>query len=75
MECGPRRAMSGAASVLDMSMSLGGYTAGPNDEPGNPGADRFMRLRLIRGITAPGHRPSRRPGHYPGKAATAAAAP
>ena len=33
-----------AASVLDMSMSLDGYIAGPNDEPGNPGGDRFMRL-------------------------------
>src|SRR6476620_10277564 len=27
-----------------MSMSLDGYIAGPNDEPGNPGGDRFMRL-------------------------------
>jgi dihydrofolate reductase len=25
-------------------MSLDGYIAGPNDEPGNPGGDRFMRL-------------------------------
>jgi len=33
-----------AASVLYMSMSLDGYIAGPNDEPGNPGGDRFMRL-------------------------------
>ena len=32
------------ASVLYMSMSLDGYIAGPNDEPGNPGGDRFMRL-------------------------------
>ena len=32
------------ASVLNMSMSLDGYIAGPNDEPGNPGGDRFMRL-------------------------------
>jgi dihydrofolate reductase len=31
-------------SVLDMSMSLDGYIAGPNDEPGNPGGDVFMRL-------------------------------
>jgi dihydrofolate reductase len=30
--------------VLDMSMSLDGYIAGPNDEPGNPGGDGFMRL-------------------------------
>ncbi|MBV9280320.1 MAG: riboflavin biosynthesis protein RibD, partial [Chloroflexi bacterium] len=27
-----------------MSMSLDGYIAGPNDEPGNPGGDDFMRL-------------------------------
>ena len=33
-----------AASVLYMSMSVDGYIAGPNDEPGNPGGDRFMRL-------------------------------
>jgi RibD C-terminal domain len=32
------------ASVLDMSMSLDGYIAGPNDGPGNPGGDRFMWL-------------------------------
>jgi dihydrofolate reductase len=33
-----------SASVLDMSMSLDGFIAGPNDEPGNPGGDGFMRL-------------------------------
>ena len=33
-----------SASVLYMSMSLAGYIAGPNDEPGNPGGDGFMRL-------------------------------
>jgi dihydrofolate reductase len=33
-----------ASSVLYMSMSLDGYIAGPNDEPGNPGGDGFMRL-------------------------------
>jgi hypothetical protein len=27
-----------------MSMSVDGYIAGPNDEPGNPGGDRFERL-------------------------------
>ena len=32
------------ASVLYMSMSLDGYIAGPNDEPGNPGGDGFGRL-------------------------------
>jgi dihydrofolate reductase len=31
-------------AVLYMSMSLDGYIAGPNDEPGNPGGDEFMRL-------------------------------
>jgi hypothetical protein len=31
-------------SVLYMSMSLDGYIAGPNDQPGNPGGDNFMRL-------------------------------
>jgi dihydrofolate reductase len=33
-----------AASVIYMSMSLDGYIAGPNDKPGNPGGDGFMRL-------------------------------
>ena len=33
-----------SASVLAMSMSVDGYIAGPNDEPGNPGGDGFMRL-------------------------------
>ena len=36
--------MSGSSSVLYMSMSLDGYIAGPNDGPGNPGGDDFMRL-------------------------------
>jgi dihydrofolate reductase len=31
-------------SVLYMSMSVDGYIAGPNDNPGNPGGDEFMRL-------------------------------
>ena len=31
-------------SVLYMSMSLDGYIAGPDDRPGNPGGDKFMRL-------------------------------
>ena len=31
-------------SVLYMSMSLDGYIAGPDDEPGNPGGDGFLRL-------------------------------
>jgi dihydrofolate reductase len=33
-----------SVSVLYMSMSLDGYVAGPNDEPGNPGGDGFGRL-------------------------------
>ena len=33
-----------SASVLCFSMSLDGYIAGPNDEPGNPGGDGFSRL-------------------------------
>src|SRR4030088_3337522 len=33
-----------AASVLYMAMSLDGYIAGPDDEPGNPGGDGFGRL-------------------------------
>jgi dihydrofolate reductase len=30
--------------MLYMAMSLDGYIAGPNDEPGNPGGDGFERL-------------------------------
>jgi hypothetical protein len=33
-----------SSSVLNMSMSLDGYIAGPNDEPDNPGGDGFDRL-------------------------------
>ena len=33
-----------SVSVLSMSMSLDGYIACPNDEPGNPGGDDFDRL-------------------------------
>ncbi|MBX9390603.1 dihydrofolate reductase family protein [Streptomonospora nanhaiensis] len=33
-----------AVAVLDMSMSLDGYIAGPNDGPGNPGGDGFAPL-------------------------------
>jgi len=42
-----------SSSVLYMSMSLDGYIAGPNDEPGNPGGDGFDRLHEW-GITADG---------------------
>ncbi|MEV0287555.1 MULTISPECIES: dihydrofolate reductase family protein [unclassified Kribbella] len=33
-----------STAVLLMSMSLDGFIAGPNDVPGNPGGDGFMRL-------------------------------
>ena len=33
-----------STSVLYMSMSVDGYIAAPNDGPGNPGGDGFMRL-------------------------------
>ncbi|MFF0340697.1 dihydrofolate reductase family protein [Kribbella sp. NPDC004875] len=33
-----------SSSVLLMSMSVDGYIAAPNDGPGNPGGDDFMRL-------------------------------
>lgn len=33
-----------SVSVLDMSMSLDGYIAGPNDGPDNPGGDGFAPL-------------------------------
>src|SRR2546429_1862537 len=33
-----------SVSVLYMAVSLDGYIAGPNDEPGNPGGDGFDRL-------------------------------
>ncbi|MET9311182.1 dihydrofolate reductase family protein [Kribbella sp. NPDC003505] len=33
-----------SSSVLLMSMSADGYVAGPDDRPGNPGGDDFMRL-------------------------------
>jgi dihydrofolate reductase len=42
------------ASVLYMSMSLDGYIAGPNDEPGNPGGDGFDRLHDWFGFTPDG---------------------
>jgi dihydrofolate reductase len=33
-----------SSSVLLMSVSVDGFVAGPNDQPGNPGGDGFMRL-------------------------------
>jgi dihydrofolate reductase len=36
-----------------MSMSLDGYIAGPNDNPGNPGGDGFMRLHEWYGFESP----------------------
>jgi dihydrofolate reductase len=41
-----------SSSVLYMSMSLDGYIAGPNDGPGNPGGDDFMRLHEWYGFTS-----------------------
>ena len=41
-----------AASGFYMSMSLDGYVAGPNDEPGNPGGEGFMRLHERYGFEA-----------------------
>ena len=43
-EQGKNNPAGDSASVLYMSMSLDGYIAGPNDEPGNPGGDGFDRL-------------------------------
>ena len=42
-----------SVSVLYMSMSLDGYIAGPNDEPGNPGGDGDAVGRLHAWIAAP----------------------
>ena len=41
-------------SVLYLSMSVDGYIAGPNDEPGNPGGDDFMRLHEWFGFASDG---------------------
>src|SRR5215469_17994663 len=43
-----------STSVLYMSMSLDGYIAGPNDEPGNPGGDGFDRLHEWFGVALDG---------------------
>ena len=43
-----------SVSVLYMSMSLDGYIAGPNDKPGNPGGDDFMRLHDWFGFASDG---------------------
>jgi hypothetical protein len=51
-----------SASVLYMSMSVDGYIAGLNDEPGNPGGDGFMRLHEC---TSPTGSPAARPGRPP----------
>ena len=40
-------------SVLYMSMSLDGYIAGPDDEPGNPGGEGFGRLHEWYGDSGP----------------------
>ncbi|HEY6568259.1 MAG TPA: riboflavin biosynthesis protein RibD, partial [Actinomycetota bacterium] len=44
-----------------MSMSLDGYIAGLNDEPGTPGGDGFERLREWFGF-GPDGSPARRSG-------------
>jgi len=56
-----------SASVLYMSMSLDGYIAAPNDEPGNPGGDGFMRLHEWYGDFTPssGPGPSGPSGEFP----------
>ena len=51
-----------SSSVLYMSMSLDGYIAAPNDEPGNPGGDGFMRLHEWYSADGESGRPSGRPG-------------
>jgi dihydrofolate reductase len=59
-----------SASVLSMSMSLDGYIAAPNDGPGNPGGDGFMRLHEWYGFPEdepPG--PNARPGSPDGAGA------
>jgi dihydrofolate reductase len=43
-----------SVSVLYMSTSVDGYIAGPNDNPSNPGGDRFMRLHEWYGDFSPG---------------------
>jgi dihydrofolate reductase len=43
-----------SASVLYMSMSLDGYIAGPDDNPGNPGGDGFDRLHDWLGVAPDG---------------------
>jgi dihydrofolate reductase len=63
-----------SASVLYMSMSLDGYIAAPNDGPGNPGGDDFMRLhdwygfadgkQPEQGIPTAGARPSEAARHF-----------
>jgi dihydrofolate reductase len=50
--------VSVSESVLYMSMSLDGYIAGLNDEPGNPGGDGFMRLHDWYGFGPDGPDPS-----------------
>jgi len=57
-----------SASVLYMSMSLDGYIAGPNDEPGNPGGDGFGRLHDWYGDSQPsGAGPSKASAEFLGE--------
>ncbi len=52
------------ASVLDMSMSLDGYIAGPNDSPENPGGDQFTRLHEWFGFGKEGPGPGKEARGY-----------
>ena len=59
VECECHQAMNQevavSSSVLYMSMSLDGFIAGPDDRPGNPGGDGFMRLHEWYGFAAEPH--------------------
>jgi len=58
MALGASSTVKVSASVVYVSMSLGGYIAGPNDDPGNPDDDGFNRLHEW---LAPGEREIVRP--------------
>lgn len=51
-------------SVLYMSMSIDGFIAAPNDAPGNPGGDGFMRLHEWYGYDKDASGPGKRWGAY-----------
>jgi hypothetical protein len=56
-----------SSSVLYMSMSLDGYIAGPNDEPGNPAAT--ASCGCTSGTSQTGVRPAIRSGRGAGRPA------